>query len=289
MLDARTLGRPVHLLPAFAAQLGDRLCAWFDARLNRRYRAAFTLSEVVVRHGDHAERHPPLPPQWQVFGSDTGRLGVFIDRPVLLAIFGYRYGLPDPGTPRAVDDMPAQEAAEPKEPGHTQTEERLAAAFGLQLAQLLADCIEAPGPVADAGSAGPAHPFVLLPTTVMEDGAWTFHAEIRDASRKAHGRLWLCLDDAWMTRLLQQLARPRRAWPAPNGAQPLAHAMQLTMLARLLHKEMPLGQLLDLRVGDVIPVTLGPTEVLIDDSRLFTAAVAEHKGKLCLTSFEDAE
>jgi len=28
---------------------------------------------------------------------------------------------------------------------------------------------------------------------------------------------------------------------------------------------------------------------LLDEARLFTAAVAESKGKLCLTSFEDAE
>jgi hypothetical protein len=43
------------------------------------------------------------------------------------------------------------------------------------------------------------------------------------------------------------------------------------------------------KVGDVIPVSVGRADVLLDDSRLFTAAVTEHKGKLCLTSFEDAE
>jgi flagellar motor switch protein FliM len=34
---------------------------------------------------------------------------------------------------------------------------------------------------------------------------------------------------------------------------------------------------------------VGRADVLLDENRLFTAAVAEHKGKLCLTSFEDAE
>jgi flagellar motor switch protein FliM len=34
---------------------------------------------------------------------------------------------------------------------------------------------------------------------------------------------------------------------------------------------------------------VGRADVLLDEARLFTAAVAEHKGKLCLTSFEDAE
>jgi hypothetical protein len=49
------------------------------------------------------------------------------------------------------------------------------------------------------------------------------------------------------------------------------------------------GALFDLKVGDVIPVDVGRADVLLDEARLFTAAVAEHKGKLCLTSFEDAE
>ena len=45
----------------------------------------------------------------------------------------------------------------------------------------------------------------------------------------------------------------------------------------------------DLQVGDVIPISLSRADVLLEESRLFTAAVTEHKGKLCLTSFEDAE
>ena len=52
---------------------------------------------------------------------------------------------------------------------------------------------------------------------------------------------------------------------------------------------MTLEALFGLKLGDVIPVTVGRADVLLDEARLFTAAVAEHKGKLCLTSFEDAE
>jgi flagellar motor switch protein FliM len=57
----------------------------------------------------------------------------------------------------------------------------------------------------------------------------------------------------------------------------------------LVSKEITLGTLFGLQVGDVIPVSVGRADVVLDNSRLFTAAVAEHKGKLCLTSFEDAE
>jgi len=48
------------------------------------------------------------------------------------------------------------------------------------------------------------------------------------------------------------------------------------------------GALLLLASAGVWAAPAGP-DVLLDDARLFTAAVAEHKGKLCLTSFEDAE
>jgi flagellar motor switch protein FliM len=39
----------------------------------------------------------------------------------------------------------------------------------------------------------------------------------------------------------------------------------------------------------VIPISLRGADVLIGGSRLFSASIAEHRGKLCLTSFEDVE
>jgi len=42
-------------------------------------------------------------------------------------------------------------------------------------------------------------------------------------------------------------------------------------------------------VGDIIPVSLQATDVLVKNSRLFTATVAEHKGKLWLTAFNDTK
>ena len=83
-------------------------------------------------------------------------------------------------------------------------------------------------------------------------------------------------------------ARERQPQSATPQA-PLPNRLPLTLQARLLEQELPLGTLLDLHVGDVLPVRLGLADVLVDDSRLFKAAVAEHQGKLCLTSFEDAE
>jgi len=60
-------------------------------------------------------------------------------------------------------------------------------------------------------------------------------------------------------------------------------------VARLVERPLTLGELMDLHEGDVIPVSLGLADVLVDGAPLMRAAVAEHKGKLCLTSFEDTE
>jgi len=270
------------LLPAFAARLGDDLAGLFLAQLNRRYRASFSVSEVTIRHTDHQRQDPPLPARWQVYSCEVGRVGVALDHSFVKAVFNYRYGLQseaaDAGDNNAINA-----------PTYSQTEERLAASLGLLLARLLADCIDGCDDAAETPpvSAG----FGLLPASVAGPGEWNFQATVREASHPVEGPLWLSVDDAWMARLLQRLGPRRRKRTAHAGAKqvPLAHALELKLLAQLLKKEMPLGSLLDLRVGDVIPVRLGPTDVLVDDSRLFTAVVAEHKGKLCLTSFEDAE
>ncbi|WP_460825321.1 FliM/FliN family flagellar motor switch protein, partial [Massilia solisilvae] len=88
--------------------------------------------------------------------------------------------------------------------------------------------------------------------------------------------------------ILRGLLPPRRAQGGP-AAEPLATRLAVRLEARLASKEMTLAALFDLKPGDVIPFSLGRADVLLDENRLFTAAVAEHKGKLCLTSFEDTD
>jgi flagellar motor switch protein FliM len=95
-----------------------------------------------------------------------------------------------------------------------------------------------------------------------------------------------------VARLLRNLAPARGARagrPAAPPAPPLVERVRVTLTGRLVRKEMQLGDVLALRPGAVVPVSLGMADVMIGESRLFTAAVAEHKGKLCLTSFEDLE
>ncbi len=274
VLDPCHLGRPVHLLPVFTAALRDDLAELFRTGMNRRYRASFAVTDIAMT----CAAAPEHSGRWWSFASAVGRIGFALHRSVLLAALEYRYGTrdsaPAEATVSTAPDAPVRE---------TSTEERLAAMLGGQLVAVVAARI-------DGDSAEPQTFAPAITSTPPAAGTWTIRVTIKEAALGIEGALWFTLDDAWMARLLHRLVVNRsRARDAAADPQPLAARLQLTLAGRLLHREMPLGELIDVRVGDVIPVSLGATDVLIDDSRLFRAVVAERNGKLCLTSFEDVE
>jgi len=275
-LDPRTLGRPVHLLHLFAAQLREDLSGLFRTRLNRRYRANFQVDEVGI---DISGQAPP-PGHWLSHAFAAGRIACTLDRCLVLSALAYRYGLDGSGQEACTQPTAAPETA---------SEERLAAMLSRQLAETLAACIGANPSASDGEAPSPPQSTLVSPTSAPRS-ACLITARIRESTHGVTGNLYLTLDDAWLTQLLGQLSPVQRK-RGNNVAYtpPLATSLQFKLEARLLQKELTLGELLGLRRGDVIPVSLSAADVLIGDSRLFTATVAEHKGKLCLTTFEDAK
>lgn len=276
------MGRPVHLLGKFTEHIREDLSEFFQTQLNRRYRSRFEIEKVSL----DAIAPAPGSHRWLTFGASTGRCNVALDRNVLLCVLGYRYGTHTSESPPAPDVAAEPAAAEPE----TATEERLASRLGSQLVEAVAARINALQP--DTSTAeGDSKEFTEM-ASVSLDAAWTLHVGVVEHARNVRGSLWFRLEEGWIAKLLRGLAPAReRSRVQKNGAtaQPLPARLQLTLVARLLEKEMPLGSLLDLRRGDVLPVTLGTAAVMVGDSLLFTASIAEHKGKLCLTSFEDVE
>jgi flagellar motor switch protein FliM len=305
VVDPCHLGRPVNLLPLFTAGLKEDLVEVFRSGMNRRYRASFAIGEVsmaCVAAPEHAGR-------WWSFASPVGRIEFALDREVVLAALHYRYGATPAvslaSTSTAEEDDEAETAtaaAAPVAPvapiapvapvtpldtptRETATEERLAAMLGLQLASTVVARV-------DSWLGAQADPQTLAPGIACAPppgGTWTVKVEITEGGLGLAGRMWFALDAGWMERLLRHLIVARAKPKDLTDGKPLAARLQLNLCGRLLHKEMPLGRLIDLRVGDVIPVSMGATDVLVDDSRLFRAIVAERSGKLCLTSFEDVE
>lgn len=339
VLDPCLLGRPVHLLHVFAAQLRDDLETSLRQPAHRRYWGAMQVGQVAF---SRIESQAPQG-RWLDFAGPQGTIGLNLERKILLAILNHRYGRKnaapaagataagaaaaaaaaaadasaDADADGAHDAAPAAPAAPPPRPAAptssvaprvTATEERLAVLLARQLAQTLAarvalNLAAISAPDSDGARAAPAlaasasvpgevaadDDTPLVPGAAPLKGGWVIRVALSDAQAGLDGELWFALDKRMMGDVLRGLLPRRTRSKKSRDPRPLAAQLQLTLEGRLITKQMLLGSLFDLRVGDVIPVSMSRTDVLLDDSRLFTAAVSEFKGKLCLTSFEDAE
>jgi flagellar motor switch protein FliM len=273
VLDPTLLGRPVHLLPTFAAQLRDDLAQALRLPGSRR---SWGLLQVDGAAFVRAAAATPGE-RWLRCAASAGVLGFRLERRLLLVLLNHRYG--------QKTTVAAQETTTAP-PRVTATEERLALALGQQLATLLARRI-GHNLGTPAGAAEGA--LNAAPGAAPAAGSWLLQVTMVDGQGVGAGQFWFALDQAVMTAVLRGLLPARHTAPAPQSVRPLASRLQVSLSGRLMSKEVLLGSLFDLRVGDIIPISLNRTDVLLDHSRLFTAAVTEHKGKLCLTAFEDAD
>ncbi|TFW29260.1 hypothetical protein [Massilia horti] len=268
MLDPRLLGRPVHLLPQFAARLRDDLAVAMQTPGWRRSWGAFRLESVEFGKA-------PIDPGMRWLGAATpqGVAAVAFERRLLLGLLGSRYGrLGAPVLP--AHDLEGERV--------TATEERLAGQLTRQLAEALYARIS-------GTRAAPVAQGLVTPMGAPGKAAWAIRVGLRAAQSGDTAQFWIAPDQSLMAAILQGLAPDAGRVRPTQAAEPLAGTLQVRLQGRLVTKEIMLAALFDLKVGDVIPVAVGRADVLLEESRLFTAAVAEHKGKLCLTSFEDAE
>jgi flagellar motor switch protein FliM len=293
VLDPCLLGRPVHLLPAFAAGLAEAIGSEMASPGGRRHWGAYRLEQLSF---ERAPEQPGL--RWLGVSGHYGVAAVAFERNLLLGLLEGRYARRQPAPSAAAQQNPVMERV-------TATEERLAATLAQQLAGLL-DARVADGlarvdgaPVPLPAVAGAA----VVPARAPGKTGWVLRAVLRaqygrrdtDEPTQAapEGQIWIGLDHALMACVLQGIKADRGAVRAASGArmprEPLASRLEVKLEGCLVSKEVTLATLFGLQIGDVIPVSVGRADVLLDNSRLFTAAVAEHKGKLCLTSFEDAE
>ncbi|MBY0239778.1 MAG: hypothetical protein K2X55_10745 [Burkholderiaceae bacterium] len=272
----------MHRLPVFAAQLKEDLAQAMRLNLNRRYWGSFQVDSVdFSRLGGNEPRA-----RWLNFAAPAGDIAFSLERKVLLAVLNFRYG-------RSKSDGSLDDASVKV----TATEDRLAVVLGQQLAGTLAGRIEAnlPGPEkTDETSAGKPDDFHAEPGAQPPAGTWVISVTVSDHDTGDKpalvGRFSFALDKHLMASVLHGLSSERdNARRTGQARAPLATRLQVHLKGILVTKEVMLGNLFDLQLGDVIPISMHRADVLLDDSRLFTAAVSEHKGKICLTSFEDVE
>jgi flagellar motor switch protein FliM len=271
VLDPCLLGRPVHLLPQFAARLEDDLDTAMQGSA-RRYWAGWRLESVEFGRVPQENNV-----RWMAVLGALGTVAVAFERGLLLTLLERRYGGRSAGAT----------TRDPQTERVTATEERLGVVLTQQMVDLLYARVAASVAMDVAPHPVPAN--AVVPSAMPGESNWALRVQVR--SNNDHtGQFWIAPDQELMAAILGTL-RPEstRQATARGPAEPLATRLQVKLDGRLVSKEITLGALFDLQVGDVIPVNVGRADVLLDDARLFTAAVAEHKGKLCLTSFEDAE
>ncbi|OWQ93150.1 hypothetical protein CDN99_01215 [Roseateles aquatilis] len=298
-LDPRSLGRPVHLLPLVAQRLREALQRTLVQPWNRRYRSRYELQVLSLQplgvtamsarvDGDGAAAG------WLRAQGPAGPLACRIDRALVLTLMARRLGL-------GADPVDDDHAAPP-----TATEERLRHLLAGQFAGLCLQWLAqragqddesgqdlAPPedvPSLRAGALPAFGPDAWVLSVSMRDVAGGGAESSDDAGTAPDMTLRLALDGAYLQPLLRRLSGQHRpARPAAAQTQPLARRLTLTLQARLLERELDLGTVLDLRPGALIPIRMADATVLVDGSALMSAAVAEHQGKLCLTSFQDLE
>ena len=276
VLDPSLLGRPVHLLPKFARRFADALGSAMGGPGGRRYWGAWRLAHLAF---ERAPEEDGL--RWLAVGGPLGTAAVAFERSLLLGLLEGRYGRKKTPSAGAQRD-PALERV-------TATEERLAATLTAQLVEQLyqrvleglhgAGVEDAPQSVLEAP----------VPASAPGKAGWVIRLNLQAAPGEPMSHAWIALDQGLMAHLLQGLKEERSSVRTQRANEPLASGLSVKLEGRLASKEMTLETLFALKVGDIIPVSVGRADVLLDESRLFTANVAEHKGKLCLTSFEDAE
>lgn len=282
VIDPRTMGRPVHLLGGFAQQLRDDFADFLRARINRRYKANFQIDAISFVAA------PADSQRWLSYNAHDAGVHFAIERPLLLCLLRYRYGSAMPETSAASDSNTPPATPLIDEP-ETATEERLGTMLGQQLSEIVIRRIES---AQREPAATPAEvTFSESGLQSASDGEWLLQLTLSETRYHLSGNLLLKISAVWMNRLLQALApsRERSRQKQMTATKPFPARLQLTLRARMLEKEVSLGTLLDLRLGDVLPISVGDADVLIGDSRLFTASVAEHHGKLCLTSLADVD
>ncbi len=265
----------MHLLGAFAERFGADVSELLRQGLNRRYAIGLQVGSVSMRQ--RAQNEDPV--RWNVYASPAGRVGMAVPRGLVLRLLLCRYGGAD---------------AVPVEPGTvavTASEERLSTKLGQQLALALVRRIAAGLPPAGV-AAEPAEPEPAVPfhsESALPTGLWQLDLTLAEPNQAAEHVLRFSLDDGCMHQLLDRLGRGRTLArdAAAVPALPLSERLKLRLTARLVQQRLPLGAILDLQPGSVLPIPQPTAVVLVKDSPLFSASVAEHKGRLWLTAFQD--
>lgn len=262
--DVTRLGRPWHKLPKMMNDCFDILDARLSIYFLKKFRVNVSLKNMTFAIDQHYKNT-------QVFSTRHGNIAFDIDRILLLNILHDYYGLSKENSQIAPD------LTQPI----TKTEERLKNKLAQELTLL----------IITKDTFGEDLEIKNDYSTVISQWSWciTFELEGYD-----NGTFTVLLDNYHIDRMLARLRSSDRE--ASSGQKPLSpgqiermfYGLPLKLQGRIASLNLTVAQLTDIEPGDIIPISLNdPLPIFIGKEQIFNAVIADDRGRLFLSDFND--
>lgn len=263
-LEVNKLGRPYHKVPKIFTGNFDILDAKISTYFLKKYRVNVALDDINFQM-DCEHKHA------QIFTTPYGNIAFDIDRMLLLHILNDYYGLgkdnvqihPDVQTPV------------------TKTEERLKNKLGLELSSLV------------------LHPGIFGQELEIKNdyssiiNKWSYKITL-SLEGYGEGKFHILLDNQHVDRLLATLRNPneneRKETESLSGEQfeRMINCLPIRLIGRLSSSQLTVAELMTLKAGDIVPVSLpNRFPLLVGKEQLFNAVIAEDRGKLFFSEFNE--
>ena len=262
-LEINKLGRPYHKIPKIFNDLHDTIDGILNTYFLKKYRVNVALKTMSFEM-DVWQKHT------QILSSNIGILAFDIDRSLLLSVLHDYYGL----------NKESQESISSQETPVTKTEERLRNKLAQELVTL----------ITGDGLFGKALQIKPDPASLITQWSYRIHFTLEGYQ----GGFSLLLDNTHVDRLLANLRQQIEICPLTSPEQPIANVqtsfmtLPVRLTGRLVSLPLTVAELLKLKNGDVLPMTLGDRiPLLIGKQSLFNAVIAEDHGKLFFSEFKE--
>ena len=253
-LKPQKLGRHYHKIPQFIREIASKYPRVIGDYFLRNYRINLELFKIEVH--EERENAPEC-----IYKSELGQVGFSIDRPLLSEALECYYG----GTGVPSQDTPV-----------STSEQRMRQRLGMDIAQIFARAL------LSGATFGKLSPY----ENDFDRAVWEYVAEFQYTSHVSGGRssIYLYLDAQLVDELTTRLSGPPMEFHAGNPAQYVQH-LPVRLDCVVAAMQMPLAQVLELRLGDILMVRLlERAEVRVNQQKLFRGTIFEEDGSLFLTS-----
>ncbi|MGE8497040.1 MAG: FliM/FliN family flagellar motor switch protein [Pseudomonas sp.] len=259
-LKPQKLGRHYHKIPLYIRELSSKHPRVISDYFLRNYRINLELNNVIV----HEQREQAAE---CIYRSPLGKVGFSIDRPLLTEALECYYG----GT-----SLPSHDT-----PPISTSEQRMRSRLGMDIAQIFARSILA------GSTFGELTPY----ENAYVETVWEYVAEFSYSSHTTgtQSSIFIYLDTQLVDELTSRLAGPSSGQLSGNPIEQIRH-LPVHLDCVIASMQMPLSQVLDLRLGDILMVRLlERCDVQINQQKLFRGALFEEDGSFFLTSLESVK